>query len=95
MTIKRKNCSPLSVALAGASSPLGEPSQHIPQAVIRPLTWKDWVQEAKTLAWGYKTASGNQAFHVVMALTPADRSSNRYKTASGNLAFNFQTCEQL
>ena len=25
MTIKRKNCSPLSVALAGASSPLGEP----------------------------------------------------------------------
>ena len=25
MTIKRKNCSPLSVALTGASSPLGEP----------------------------------------------------------------------
>ncbi len=63
MTIKRKNCSPLSVALAGASSPLGEPFSAYTasgnQAFnkhLKPTSWK-----AKRL--GNKTASGNQAFN--------------------------------
>ena len=60
MTIKRKNCSPLSVALTGASSPLGEPFSAYTASGNQAFNYNCFANETARM-YSNKTASGKKA----------------------------------
>ena len=85
---KSGNSSPLSVALAGASSPRGEPLFAYTASGNQAFNHEENRQIGKNPRSCYKTASGNQAFNVMHRIEQDNPGAKRYKTASGNQAFN-------